>query len=495
MAGQQQVPPRQAWGLSVLTAAIHAKSPSLGRLLARPGNQAQASGLGGGVPVLRPPRGARVAPPNEAAAADSAPNIGTGTVHLKDRTFRIGTWNTRGKTMAKPGLALVNKVTAAEDIMSVENIDLLVLTETHTDDTHPVTTSHQHVILAQTGISTASARVAILAPNDGSWSCLEALTIIPGHAILAQLNHCCSTETFWLLAVYGDVSGRHTSLLTFYQELHNFLADFIYSPEHSTSWSGCLAAGDWNAVEHPKDRAPPAVPTSLHSRIKSTFAHIRTLCHLQDAAGQGACPQGHTFSGTRLTSWTSRIDWIYHPQDSWWANRPTVIPTLWSDHKLIWAECGITAPQVQIAKAAPCLPNMDELAKNKKDFWGPVLEKYSMLANGTVTLETWTAFKKAVLTLGMKARRTQRGNRSAEWRAALRGDTIPLEELPAALDCHVPCHFFIFPFIFIRSHSVPLFISIFCYHLPSPCILRSRTPLPMSPDSSPCYGFRTSHMS
>jgi len=29
--------------------------------------------------------------------------------------------------------------------------------------------------------------------------------------------------------------------------------------------------------------------------------------------------------------------------------------------------------------------------------------------------------------------------------------------------CHVPCHFFIFPFIFIRSHSFPLFISIFRY--------------------------------
>ena len=62
-------------------------------------------------------------------------------MHLKDRTFRIGTWNTRGKVMAKPGLPLVNKITAAEDIMSVESIDLLVLTETHTDEAHPVTTS------------------------------------------------------------------------------------------------------------------------------------------------------------------------------------------------------------------------------------------------------------------------------------------------------------------------------------------------------------------
>ena len=44
--------------------------------------------------------------------------------------------------------------------------------------------------------------------------------------------------------------------------------------------------------------------------------------------------------------------------------------------------------------------------------------------------------------------------------------------------CHVPCHLSIFPFIFICSHSFPLFIPIFCYHLPSLCILRSRTPPP-----------------
>jgi len=61
-AGRQRVPPQQAWGLSVLTAAIHAKSPSLGHLLAHPGNQPQASGLGRGVSALRPPQGVGVAP-------------------------------------------------------------------------------------------------------------------------------------------------------------------------------------------------------------------------------------------------------------------------------------------------------------------------------------------------------------------------------------------------------------------------------------------------
>lgn len=61
-------------------------------------------------------------------------------MHLKNRTFKIGTWNTRGKVMAKPSLALVNKVTTTEDIMSMEGIDLLVLTETHADEAHPIAT-------------------------------------------------------------------------------------------------------------------------------------------------------------------------------------------------------------------------------------------------------------------------------------------------------------------------------------------------------------------
>ena len=254
----------------------------------------------------------------------------------------------------------------------------------------------------QTGKSTASARVAILAPNYGSWSCLQTLTIVLGHAILTQLNHYRSTETFWLLAVYADVSNGHASLLTFYTELCNFLADLVYSPEHSVSWTGCLAVGDWNAVEHPDDRTPCEKPLATYRAIRRALTHVKSLCHLQDAAGPNACPQGHTFSRTSLAPWTSRLNQIYHPLDSWWANKPTVIPTLWSDHKLVWAECGITAPWVQIAKAAPCLPDTNELTKSK-DFWGPVLEKYADLANGTVTLETWMAFKKDVLTLGLKA--------------------------------------------------------------------------------------------
>jgi len=148
---------------------------------------------------------------------------------------------------------------------------------------------------------------------------------------------------------------------------------------------------------------PPAKaaqrPTSKSDAPSCTSS---SLCHLRDAAGPGASPHGHTFSGSGLAPWTSRLDRIYYPLDTWWAKKPTVIPTLWSDHKLVWAECGIKNPRVQIAKAAPRLPDTDSLAKSA-EFWDPVLEKYNTLANGVVTLEAWTTFKKDILTLGLKA--------------------------------------------------------------------------------------------
>jgi len=104
-----------------------------------------------------------------------------------------------------------------------------------------------------------------------------------------------------------------------------------------------------------------------------------------------------------------------------------------TNHKVVWAKCGIKSCQVQIAKAAPCLPNTDKLTRSK-DFWGLALQRYSTLTSGAITLETWTEFKKDILTLGMKVQRTTRKNRLAEWKAALQGDAIPLEELPAMLE-------------------------------------------------------------
>jgi hypothetical protein len=51
--------------------------------------------------------------------------------------------------------------------MFIEKIDLLILTETHSDC---LTNSRKTLTLAQSGAGTSSARVAILAQNNGSWS-------------------------------------------------------------------------------------------------------------------------------------------------------------------------------------------------------------------------------------------------------------------------------------------------------------------------------------
>ena len=238
---------------------------------------------------------------------------------------------------------------------------------------------------------------------------------------------------FWLLGVYRDVSGRHRSLLRFYRALRNHLADLVLHPSHSRTWAGCLATGDWNTVEHPDDRVPPSVPNKICADIAVTFTHVKSLCHLQDAAGHKAYLQGLTFTGTGRTTWSSHLDQVYHPQGTWWAKKPTTIPTLWSDHKLVWAECSIRSPRVQIAKAAPHLPNTDKLTKSKS-FWGPALQRYSALTDNKVTLETWTTFKKDILTLGLETQSANWKNRSAEWKTALRGDAIPLEELPATIE-------------------------------------------------------------
>ena len=242
-----------------------------------------------------------------------------------------------------------------------------------------------------------------------------------------------------MLGIYRDISEGPKSLLSFYKDLRNSLADLVLSPEHSSLWPGCLAAGDWNLVEHTDDRTPPKRPTSLHRCTLSLFLHVKALCHLQDATGHRAHPHGFTFSGkSGRATWSSHIDCVYHPSNMWYSKKLIVIPTLWSDHKLVWAECGVMSPRVQIAKAAPQLPDINSLTKSKS-FWGPALHRYWALTENKVTLESCSKFKKDILALGTGIQNASRADRSAEWKAALQGDAIPLEELPAAIEA-AQCH-------------------------------------------------------
>ena len=122
-------------------------------------------------------------------------------VVLKRRAFRIGTWNTRGKTDPSGG----SKFNTAKMIMRLEKVDVLVITETHSKEDSPPYARGLKV-LAHTGVSGNRAGVAICALDTGVWSCASSEVLIPGHAIICKLYHSVSTESFRILGVYGDIS-------------------------------------------------------------------------------------------------------------------------------------------------------------------------------------------------------------------------------------------------------------------------------------------------
>ena len=218
--------------------------------------------------------------------------------------------------------------------------------------------SRRSVTLAHSGTSRIAASIALLTPANSSWSCTSSHTLIPGHALLAQLHHKKSTKTVWVACVYADSSR----LIDFYKELVASLSTFISSlPDKS--WSGCIALGDWNMVEHPHDRAPQKAPDSIFRRCLHIFSDLKALCCAQDAAGMRPYPCGISFHH-RASDYSARLDRIYFPRQSCTAGKPVTVPTLWSDHCLVWAPIHITNPRVELAKPAPCLPDMTTLDKH-----------------------------------------------------------------------------------------------------------------------------------
>ena len=343
---------------------------------------------------------------------------------LKPRTFRFGTWNMRGATDNTNS----PKIVRAESYMAIEKIDVLVLTETHCrqDDTPPCRGSH---LLAHTNLDEHRAGVAIITLKSSGWSSDHSLTLIPGRATLTHLHHRKSTESVWMLGIYADVSSP-TNLKRFYQHTLVALVSFIQSyPSLAKSfsswpadWPGCIAVGDWNMVEHADDRLPLKAPPAPLLRV---VQDILAVCRAQDAAGPNAFPRGFTWSQARrgsvdLPSFLihSRLDRIYIPTDTWSAGLPVSIPTNWSDHKLVWADCTVLTPQVEIAQSAPRLPNL-RCFKNSPQFWKTVMEYYNDLVSKPITLERWTDFKTRVLLLGTRVRKQHGSAKTANWRAAL----------------------------------------------------------------------------
>ena len=351
--------------------------------------------------------------------ATDAPNL-----KLKQRTFRFGTWNMLGRKFNSPA-GLVPKFPFADDLMTLEKLDLLALQETHCDESGPPA-SRRSITLAHSGISRLAAGIALLTPANSSWTCDASHTLVPGHALIARLYHKKSTETVWVLCAYADSSR----LVDFYNEVVISLSSFITSLPANT-WPGCIALGDWNMVEHPHDRVPQKAPDSVFRCRLRVFTDLKSLCCAQDAAGPGAWPCGISFHH-RASNYSARLDRIYFPHKICTAGRPVAVPTLWSDHCLVWAPIHIVNPRVELAKPAPRLPDTPTLDAHKP-FWPSALAAYEALATSNVTLPDWISFKEAILRHGLSAKSSLRSSGSRNWKKLLRGDLVPEDDLVDAI--------------------------------------------------------------
>ena len=330
-----------------------------------------------------------------------------------------------GQTATKDG-RIVSKVPFTEQLMLLERLDLLVITETHTDA--PLF-SRGRTILGGTSLPEARAGVAVVAHSNGGWECTRQEVLVEGYAVALHLAHRVSREAFWLLGVYADNSGSINSLLTFYDSLRKGLSALVASLP-SGSWSGCVAAGDWNFIEHLGDRCPATATNPRLESLLEIFSDISALCAFRDAAGPGPHPRGWSYSwNTGSYKAFSQLDRIYMPHNGWAAEPPYVLSTNWSDHRMVVSDLIVTKPIVQVAVPAPRLPNLDGLDKSKT-FWSDVLTAWSVLGRpGRVTLERWTVFKDAVLKTGLAANTSFKRKDSKYWRNVVRKEELALGEL------------------------------------------------------------------
>jgi len=316
----------------------------------------------------------------------------------------------------------------ADDLLALERLDVLALQETHCDESGPPA-SRRSRVLAHSGTSCLAAGVALLTPSGSSWTCSLQHSLVPGHALLADLYHGKSTESVWVLCVYANSSR----LIDFYKELILQLSSFIATLP-ANSWKGCVALGDWNMVEHPADRAPQKAPDSIFQRHLRLFTDLTALCCARDVARPAAFPRGFSFRH-RASSFSACLDHIYVPRGICAAGRPVTVPTLWSDHSLVWAPVHITNPRVELAKPAPRLPGLPVL-DGHSPFWLAVLTEYECMLVSGMSLASWSAFKAVVLALGLQAKRATNTSHTKNWKSLLRGDLVPKADLTDAIRHH-----------------------------------------------------------
>ena len=251
-------------------------------------SQQSASGPNGDL-LFSPPGCAQYQGPTEMPGTSShgpRSEAMASPIKLKDHTFRIGTWNMCGREGTfdrQPTL----KSSLAEELLLLENIDILVLTETHSVD---FSVSCKSTLLGHTGISSTRAGIAVISSSRSGWYCTDSHILVEGYALLLRLHHHCSAKSLWILGVYGDTSDAGRSLCSFYSTMADALAAVVLDVP---DWRGCFAAGDWNFVLHPEDCIP--VSANHHVPFRSDFDYILDICSMSDVAGPDPFPKGWSY--------------------------------------------------------------------------------------------------------------------------------------------------------------------------------------------------------
>jgi len=366
------------------------------------------------------------APPNGSGSMPIASSPSPALL-LQDRSFRVATWNMCGQVLKRP--QKTQKLPFAERLLTLEGLDLLLLTETHVEDLVP---SRATRVLGQAGMQTR-AGLALIARSDSSWEAQTHDVLIPGYAFMTKLLHRQSREQFWFLGVYGDTSGGYSSLRTFLLLLRKELRIYVGRVGAET-WTGCIAAGDWNFVEHLEDRFPFITSRNKEAPLLSVFRDIKSICRMEDCAGAGPSMRQWSYSGITTSGRTfSRIDRIYRPSVGWSCRKPVPVATEWSDHRMIVATLVVLRPQVEKAVPAPRLPSMDLLSKSRT-FWRDVVTLWGEAADGPpMTLERWSAFKAGVLTAGLHASKTTKKNGKKDWLRAVKEENIHPADICGAM--------------------------------------------------------------
>jgi len=386
-----------------------------------------------GNPRSPPTAGSRPEPTSCAGAppdgSGPTPNAGSRSpdVVLQDRSFRVATWNMCGQVLKKP--QKTQKLPFAERLLTLENLDLLLLTETHVEDLVP---SRATRVLGQAGMQ-AHAGLALITRSDSSWETQTHDVLVPGYAFIVKLLHRQSREQFWFLGVYGDTSGGYSSLRTFLALLRQELRVYV-DRVGAEFWTGCMAAGDWNFVEHPEDRFPFSGSRSKAAPLLKIFGDIKSICKMEDCAGAKPSMRQWSYSKIMASGRTfSRIDRVYRPSAGWSCRKPVPVATDWSDHRMVVATLVVLRPQVERAMPAPRLPSLDLLSKSRA-FWPDVVKLWGEAVDGPpMTLERWTTFKAGVLAAGLHASSTTKRNGRKDWLRAVKEENIHPADICGAM--------------------------------------------------------------